>query len=122
MSEKKELKGRYLELYQFVVRTHVNNGIVNGDEKYASLFPKFTMLALSPEFRSHLAHDIILAKQLQEMGLETSEETFERTTEIGRRLADKYLYERNPELRPNENEFSEACERVRKFQSDESKE
>jgi hypothetical protein len=113
------LTGKYLELYEFVVRTHVNNGIVNGDEKYAELFPKFTMLALSPDFRSHLAREIIYAKQLQETGVETPEETLNRTADIGRLLAETYLYQRTPELRPSDHEFEEARQKVRNFQNEE---
>jgi hypothetical protein len=115
------LSGRFLEAYEFTIRTHLSRRVAPDDAKFAELFPKLTTLALSSEFNARLAHDILLAKQLQETGVATEDQTFERTSEIGQRLAKQYLYGKNPELRPTEQEYQIAKDRVkRKYESEEN--
>jgi hypothetical protein len=113
------LTGRFLEAYEFAVRTNVTRQIRREDAHFAELFPKLTTLALSGEFNASLAHDILLAKQMQETGAATEGETFERTSEIGKRLANQYLYGKNPELRPTNEEYEVAKQSVkRKYESE----
>lgn len=117
-----ELTGRYLAAYEFAVRTHVQRRVAPEDASLAEAYPKLTVLALSPDFRATFAKDIILAKQMQETGTATSAETFQRTSEIGKRLAEVYLFSKSPELRPTESEFAIAQQRVREKQLEDERE
>lgn len=109
------LTGRHLEAYEFALRTHVARRIRAEDTALAQRYPKLTLLALSPEFNAKIAHDIILAKQRADGG----EDMFEHTAEIGRTLAERYVYSRDPTLRPTPEQFETAKSELRKKQIEE---
>lgn len=111
-----DLTGVYLTMYEYAIRTHEARGVLQNDVGLAERYPKLTMLALSPKFDKRMAFDIIYAKQLQETNQETSEQTFERTSRIGKKLADTYLYSQNPTLRPTNEQLEIASERLRERQ------
>jgi hypothetical protein len=112
------LTGRYLESYEFAVRTHVNRNVLPNDVSLAQRYPKLTLLALSREFNAKIAYDIILAKQRAESG----EDMFEATAEIGKTLAERYVYSRDPTLRPSTEQFEVAKEELRKKQLEDDNE
>lgn len=109
------LTGVYLDMYEYALRTNKNRKIQQTDEQLAERYPKLTILALSDRFDVKMLYEIIYAKQLQELGEETNSETFERTSKIGKQLAERYIYEKNPDLRPNEETYTNAQERLRNF-------
>jgi hypothetical protein len=111
-----QLQGRFLEAYEFAIRTHITRSVRVEDTHFAERYPKLTILALSRDFQAVVARDILLAKQMQELGTATAEEIFERTSEIGKQLGQRYL---KPNLRPSEDAFGVAKERLRKKQEDE---
>ena len=115
-----QLSGVYLSMYEYAIRTHEARGVLNQDTQLAERYPKLTMLALSPKFDKRMAFDIIYAKQLQETNQETSEQTFERTSRIGKKLADTYLYSQNPTLRPTDDQLETARNRLREQQLQEN--
>ncbi len=110
-----ELTGRFRDTYEFAIRTHIARKIRPEDSVFAQTYPKLTLLALSPEFNAKMAYDIILAKQRAEGG----EDMFERTAEIGRSLAERYMYSRDPSLRPTPEQYETAKSELRKKQQDE---
>jgi hypothetical protein len=114
-----QLTGVYLNMYEYALRTNEARGVLETDTQMAERYPKLTMLALSPKFDKRTAFDIIYAKQLQETNQETSEQTFERTSRIGKKLADTYLYSQNPSLRPSNEQFNVARNRLRERQQEE---
>lgn len=116
-----QLSGIYLQQYEYALRTNEARGVLQSDTHLAERYPKLTMLALSPKFDKSMAFDIIYAKQLQETNQETSEQTFERTSRIGKKLADTYLYSQNPSLRPTNEQFDIATERLRERQLEEER-
>jgi hypothetical protein len=111
-----QLQGRFLEAYEFAIRTHITRSVRVEDTHFAERYPKLTILALSRDFQAVVARDILLAKQMQELGTATAEEIFERTSEIGKQLGQRYL---KPNLRPSEDAFEVAKERLRKKQEEE---
>jgi len=115
-----DLSGIYLQQYEYALRTNEARGVLQSDTHLAERYPKLTMLALSPKFDKRMAFDIIYAKQLQETNQETSEQTFERTSRIGKKLADTYLYSQNPTLRPTDDQLDVARNRLREQQLQES--
>lgn len=113
------LQGRFLEAYEFAIRTHVTRTVRPEDAHLAERYPKLTILAMSRDFQASVAKEILLAKQMQELGTATQEEIFQRTSEIGKQLGQRYL---KPELRPSEEAFEVAKERLRKKQNEEGDE
>jgi hypothetical protein len=113
MSE--SLSGRFREAYEFSLRTHVHRRVSPSDNALARAYPKLTILALSDDYNAVFARDILLAKQRAEQG----EDMFEHTAEIGRRLAEKYVYSKDPSLRPTDSEFLAAKETLRVKQMEE---
>lgn len=116
-----QLTGVYLTMYEYALRTHEARGVLENDVSLAERYPKLTMLAMSPKFDKRMAFDIIYAKQLQETNQETTEQTFERTSRLGKKLADTYLYSQNPSLRPTDEQFTVASNRLRERQEEEHK-
>jgi hypothetical protein len=114
-----QLTGIYLTMYEYALRTHEARGVLNQDTHLAERYPKLTMLSMSPKFDKQMAFDIIYAKQLQETNQETTEQTFERTSRLGKKLADTYLYSQNPTLRPTNEQFTVASNRLRERQQEE---
>ena len=114
-----QLTGIYLTMYEYALRTHEARGVLQDDVALAERYPKLTMLAMSPKFDKRMAFDIIYAKQLQETNQETTEQTFERTSKLGKKLADTYLYSQNPALRPTNEQFAVASNRLRERQQQE---
>jgi len=109
------LKGVYLESYEYALRVVQNKKILETDRHLSERYPKLTILAMSPQFDQNMLYEIILAKQKQELNEETSDANFERTSKIGKQLAERYIYEKNPDLRPNEEAYTNAQEKLRKF-------
>ncbi len=116
--ETNKLIGVYLEQYNYALRTHSTRTVSQEDLQLSQRYPKLTMLAMSPKFDKNMLYDIIYAKQLQETNQETSNETFERTKIIGKKLANTYLYSQNPSLRPTDEQFKVAEEKLRKRQEE----
>ena len=116
MASPQQLQGRFLEAYEFALRTHIHRRIAPEDEALAQRYPKLTILAMSREFQATTARDILLAKQMQELGTASSDEIFERTAAIGKELGKKYL---KPEHRPSDEAFEVAQAKLRKKQLEE---
>ncbi len=110
------LSGRFKDAYEFAVRTHVNRRVDPADNGVAAMYPKLTLLALSSEFNAKMIMDILVAKQRAEAG----EDMFEETANIGKRLAERYVYSRDPSLRPTEEQFEVAKQELRKKQADDA--
>jgi hypothetical protein len=115
-SQQQHLQGRFLEAYEFAIRTHIARRIAPEDEAMAQRYPKLTILAMSRDFQATVARDILLAKQMQELGTASSDEIFERTAAIGKELGKKYL---KPEVRPSDEAFEVAQAKLRKKQLEE---
>jgi hypothetical protein len=113
------LRGRFLDAYEFAVRTHVTRTIADSDVHLAQLYPKLTILAMSNDFNAVTARDILYTKQLQEEGSTTEEDIFQRTSEIGKKLGEKYLYQKNSHLRPSDEQYELAKNKLRTKQINE---
>ncbi len=111
------LHGRFLEAYEFAIRTHIQKSISPEDESMAQRYPKLTILGMSRDFQASIAKEILLAKQMQEEGTANSDEIFERTSQIGKQLGQKYLSSAG--LQMSEAEFRLAQEKLRKKQMEE---
>jgi phosphopantothenoylcysteine synthetase/decarboxylase len=114
-----QLQGRFLEAYEFAVRTHVTRTIRAEDAHLAERYPKLTILAMSQDFQAKTAHDILLAKQMQELGTASADEIFQRTSDIGKSLGQRYL---RGDLRPSDAAYEVAKSRLRKKQEEEGDE
>lgn len=110
------LQGRFLQAYEFAIRTHVTRTIRPEDAHLAERYPKLTILAMSRDFQASVAKEILVAKQMQELGTATEEEIFQRTSDIGKQLGQRYL---KPDLRPSDDAFEVAKDRLRKKQNEE---